>query len=53
MSIDMSVCRLLLNSLIYQFEELNRLLISQYIVEKIPILSIDLAFEAYPIERLW
>ena len=31
----------------------DRLLISQSIVEKIPILSIDSAFDTYPIERLW
>lgn len=31
----------------------DRLLISQSIVERIPILSIDSAFDAYPVERLW
>jgi PIN domain nuclease of toxin-antitoxin system len=31
----------------------DRLLIAQSIVEKIPILSVDSAFDAYPIERLW
>jgi PIN domain nuclease of toxin-antitoxin system len=30
-----------------------RLLIAQSLVEKIPILSVDSAFDAYPIERLW
>jgi PIN domain nuclease of toxin-antitoxin system len=30
----------------------DRLLIAQSIVEKIPILSVDSAFDAYPIERL-
>ncbi|MEI2582446.1 type II toxin-antitoxin system VapC family toxin [Scytonema sp. PRP1] len=31
----------------------DRLLIAQSIVEKIPVLSVDSAFDAYPIERLW
>jgi PIN domain nuclease of toxin-antitoxin system len=31
----------------------DRLLISQSIVERIPILSIDSVFDAYPVERLW
>jgi PIN domain nuclease of toxin-antitoxin system len=31
----------------------DRLLIAQAMVEKIPILSIDSAFDAYPIQRLW
>ncbi|MGH8000220.1 MAG: type II toxin-antitoxin system VapC family toxin [Brasilonema sp.] len=31
----------------------DRLLIAQSIVEQIPILSTDSAFDAYPIERLW
>lgn len=31
----------------------DRLLIAQSIVENIPILSVDSAFDAYPIERLW
>lgn len=31
----------------------DRLLIAQSLVEKIPILSVDSAFDAYPIERLW
>ncbi|WP_017314895.1 type II toxin-antitoxin system VapC family toxin [Mastigocladopsis repens] len=31
----------------------DRLLIAQSIVDKIPILSIDSAFDAYPVERLW
>jgi PIN domain nuclease of toxin-antitoxin system len=31
----------------------DRLLIAQSIVEQIPILSADSAFDAYPINRLW
>lgn len=31
----------------------DRLLISQAFVENIPILSIDIAFDAYPIQRVW
>lgn len=31
----------------------DRLLVSQAIEEKIPILSCDLAFDAYSLERLW
>jgi PIN domain nuclease of toxin-antitoxin system len=31
----------------------DRLIIAQAIVEDIPILSIDGAFDAYPIQRLW
>lgn len=31
----------------------DRLLIAQAMVEKIPILSADSAFDAYPIQRLW
>ncbi len=31
----------------------DRLLIAQAIVEQIPILSADYAFDAYPIQRLW
>lgn len=31
----------------------NRLLIAQSIVENIPILSVDSAFDTYPIDRLW
>ncbi|MBR8835845.1 MAG: type II toxin-antitoxin system VapC family toxin [Stigonema ocellatum SAG 48.90 = DSM 106950] len=31
----------------------DRLLIAQAMVEQIPILSIDSAFDSYPIQRLW
>jgi len=31
----------------------DRLLIAQAIVEKMPMVSIDAAFDAYPIQRLW
>ena len=31
----------------------DRLLICQCIIENIPILSKDIAFDAYPIERIW
>ena len=31
----------------------DRLLIAQAMVEEIPILSADSAFDAYPIQRLW
>ncbi|WP_323798425.1 type II toxin-antitoxin system VapC family toxin [Microcoleus sp. FACHB-672] len=31
----------------------DRLIISQAMVEQIPVLSADSAFEAYPVQRLW
>lgn len=31
----------------------DRLLISQARVEKMPILSVDIIFDAYPVERIW
>ncbi len=31
----------------------DRLLIAQAIVEDIPIVSVDLAFDAYPVRRIW
>jgi PIN domain nuclease of toxin-antitoxin system len=31
----------------------DRLLIAQSIVESIPIISIDAAFDSYPVKRLW
>jgi PIN domain nuclease of toxin-antitoxin system len=31
----------------------DRLLIAQAMVETIPILSVDPAFDAYPVTRLW
>ncbi|OWY65038.1 PIN domain nuclease [cyanobacterium TDX16] len=31
----------------------DRLLISQAMVEQLPVLSIDPAFDSYPIQRLW
>lgn len=31
----------------------DRLLIAQAIVERLPILSVDSVFNAYPVERLW
>lgn len=31
----------------------DRLLIAQATVEQVPIVSIDSAFDGYPIERLW
>jgi PIN domain nuclease of toxin-antitoxin system len=31
----------------------DRLLIAQVLVEQIPIVSVDLAFEAYSIQRIW
>ena len=31
----------------------DRLIIAQAMVEEVPILSVDSAFDAYPIERLW
>jgi PIN domain nuclease of toxin-antitoxin system len=34
-------------------DSFDRLLIAQALVEKIPILSADSAFDAYPIQRLW
>jgi PIN domain nuclease of toxin-antitoxin system len=31
----------------------DRLLIAQAIVEGIPIISVDVAFDAYPVHRIW
>jgi PIN domain nuclease of toxin-antitoxin system len=31
----------------------DRLIIAQAIVEQCPIVSVDPAFDAYPVERLW
>ena len=31
----------------------DRLLIAQAIVEGIPIISVDVAFDAYPVQRIW
>jgi PIN domain nuclease of toxin-antitoxin system len=31
----------------------DRLLIAQAIVEDIPIISVDVAFDAYPVRRVW
>ncbi|MDZ8030495.1 type II toxin-antitoxin system VapC family toxin [Nostoc sp. DedSLP04] len=31
----------------------DRILIAQAIVEKMPLLSIDTVFDAYPVQRLW
>jgi PIN domain nuclease of toxin-antitoxin system len=31
----------------------DRLLIAQAIIEGIPIVSVDLAFDAYPVSRIW
>ena len=31
----------------------DRLLIAQAIVEGIPIISVDVAFDAYPVRRIW
>jgi len=31
----------------------DRLLISQALFENMPILSVDIAFDAYPVQRLW
>jgi PIN domain nuclease of toxin-antitoxin system len=31
----------------------DRLLIAQAMMEAIPILSVDTAFDAYPVTRLW
>lgn len=38
---------------LYHRDPFERLLIAQYIVEQIPILSADSAFDAYPINRIW
>ena len=37
----------------YHRDPFDRLLISQALVENIPILSVDIAFDAYPIQRVW
>ncbi len=38
---------------LHHSDPFDRLLISQAIVEQIPILSADAAFDGYPIQRLW
>lgn len=35
------------------FDPFDRLLIAQAIVEGMPIVSVDPAFDAYPIRRIW
>ena len=37
----------------YHRDPFDRLLISQAIVGKIPILSVDKVFDQYPVERIW
>ena len=37
----------------YHRDPFDRLLISQALVENIPILSVDIAFDAYSIQRVW
>jgi PIN domain nuclease of toxin-antitoxin system len=37
----------------YHRDPFDRLLIAQAMVEAIPILSVDTAFDAYPVTRLW
>jgi PIN domain nuclease of toxin-antitoxin system len=39
--------------LFHHRDPFDRLLIAQAMVEQIPILSADSAFDAYPIQRLW
>ncbi|WP_292734974.1 type II toxin-antitoxin system VapC family toxin [Nostoc sp. JL31] len=31
----------------------DRILIAQAIVEKIPLLSVDVIFDVYPVQRIW
>jgi PIN domain nuclease of toxin-antitoxin system len=31
----------------------DRLIIAQAMVEQIPVVSVDAAFDAYPVKRLW
>jgi PIN domain nuclease of toxin-antitoxin system len=37
----------------YHRDPFDRLLIAQAIVESMPVLSIDVAFDAYPMQRIW
>jgi PIN domain nuclease of toxin-antitoxin system len=37
----------------YHRDPFDRLLIAQGMVEKMPVVSIDAVFDAYPIKRLW
>jgi PIN domain nuclease of toxin-antitoxin system len=37
----------------YHKDPFDRLLIAQAMQENIPILSKDIAFDAYPIQRIW
>lgn len=37
----------------YHRDPFDRLLISQAIVENIPILSVDKVFDQYSVERIW
>jgi PIN domain nuclease of toxin-antitoxin system len=38
---------------LHHLDPFDRLLISQLLVENMPILSLDIAFDAYPIQRIW
>jgi PIN domain nuclease of toxin-antitoxin system len=38
---------------LYHRDPFDRILIAQAIVENIPVLSADITFDAYPIQRIW
>ncbi|MEH2443518.1 type II toxin-antitoxin system VapC family toxin [Nostoc sp.] len=37
----------------YHRDPFDRILIAQAIVEKMPLLSVDIVFDAYPVQRVW
>lgn len=39
--------------LFHHRDPFDRLLIAQAIVEQVPVISVDAAFDAYPVQRLW
>lgn len=51
--ISLDHLRVLSSLLFYHKDPFDRLLIAQAMQEKIPILSKDIAFDAYPIQRIW
>ncbi|MCT7986147.1 type II toxin-antitoxin system VapC family toxin [Laspinema sp. A4] len=53
LSINLRHLRLLSNLPFHHRDPFDRLLIAQAIQENIPILSKDIAFDAYPVQRIW
>jgi PIN domain nuclease of toxin-antitoxin system len=51
--IEISYINIISTLPLHHRDPFDRLLISQAIVENMPILSVDIAFDAYPIQRIW